>query len=88
MTRPHGHDDRMNQKQVSKSQFKAKALEFLRKVETSGESVVVTDRGQPAVEIRRYRSDKRSPLEKLRGSVVALKEPMEPVADDDWEALA
>ncbi|TVP60064.1 MAG: type II toxin-antitoxin system prevent-host-death family antitoxin [Halomonadaceae bacterium] len=77
----------MNHEQVSKSQFKAKALEFLRQVETSGESVVVTDRGQPVVEIRRYRTDKRTPLEKLKGTVVEFKQPLEPVADDDWEAL-
>lgn len=78
----------MEQKQVTKSQFKAKALEYFRKVETSGESVVITDRGQPTVEIRRYRNDQRSPLERLRGSVVEFREPTEPVGEDDWEALA
>lgn len=78
----------MEQKQVTKSQFKAKALEYFRKVETSGESVVITDRGQPTVEIRRYRHDQRSPLERLRGSVVEFREPIEPVGEDDWEALA
>lgn len=88
MTISHDHSGEMNQEHVSKSQFKARALEFLRQVETSGEPVVVTDRGQPAVEIRRYRSDQRSPLEKLRGSVVEFKDPMAPVAEDDWEVLA
>jgi len=78
----------MSQEHVTKSQFKAKALEYFRRVETSGESVVITDRGQPTVEVRRYRSDQRSPLEKLRGSVVEYKEPTEPVAEDDWQALS
>ena len=39
---------------VSKSQFKAPALEFFRQVETTGESLIVTDRGQPKLEIRPY----------------------------------
>lgn len=70
---------------ITKSQFKARALEYFRLVETSGESVVVTDRGQPTVEIRRFRSDQRTPLEVLKGSVVAFESPTEPVAEDDWE---
>lgn len=77
----------MRKELVTKSQFKARALEYLRQVEMSGESVVVTDRGRPAVELRRYRRDKRSPLERLRGSVLEFKKPIEPVAVDDWEAL-
>lgn len=71
---------------VSKSQFKAKALEFFRRVETSGEPVVVTDRGQPVLEVRRYAPPARDPLAVLRGSVLRYDRPTEPVAEDDWEA--
>ncbi len=78
----------MNQEQVTKSQFKAKALEYFRKIEASGEPVVITDRGEPTIVIRRYRSDSRTPLERLRGSVLEFKNPTEPVAEEDWEALA
>lgn len=77
----------MNQDLITKSQFKAKALEYFRQVEASGHPVVITDRGQPTVEIRRYRSDQRSALERLKGSVVEFKSPTEPVALDDWEVL-
>ena len=77
----------MNTEQVSKSLFKAKALDYLRRVESTGEVVVVTDNGRPAVEIRRYRSDLRSPLERLHGSVVSYHEPMESACEEDWEAL-
>ncbi len=77
----------MDNEQISKSEFKAKALEFLRQVEVSGKSVVITDRGRPTVEIRRYRGDNRKPLEILKGSVIGFKDPLEPVATDDWEAL-
>ena len=78
----------MIDEQVTKSQFKAKALEYLRKVEASGEVVVITDHGQPAVEVRRYRRDPRSPLDRLRGSVLEYKDLTAPVGEDDWEALA
>lgn len=77
----------MTQELITKSRFKARALEYFRQVETSGQSVVVTDRGQPTVEVRRYRGDHRSPLERLRGSVVEFKDPTEPVAVDDWAML-
>lgn len=78
----------MDQELVTKSQFKTKALEYFRKVEASGESVVITDHGQPTIEIRRYRHGQRPPLEQLRGSVVEFREPTTPVSEDDWEALA
>ncbi len=76
----------MSEERITKSQFKAKALEYFREVELSGNTVVVTDRGQPTLEIRRYRADRRSPLDTLRGSVVEFKHPLDPVAEDDWEA--
>jgi antitoxin (DNA-binding transcriptional repressor) of toxin-antitoxin stability system len=76
----------MKSNQVSKSEFKAKALEFFRQIEASGESVIVTDHGKPALEVRPYRSIDRDPLDVLRGSVVRYEDPTEPVADDDWEA--
>jgi len=78
----------MQQEPVSKSQFKAKALEYFRRVEASGEPVIVTDNGQPAIEVRRYRDDSRSPLERLQGSVVTFDDPTAPIADEDWVALA
>jgi len=75
----------MQDNQVSKSEFKAKALEFFRQVEASGESVVVTDHGKPALEVRPYRNADRNPLDVLRGSVVRYVDPTAPV-DVEWEA--
>jgi antitoxin (DNA-binding transcriptional repressor) of toxin-antitoxin stability system len=77
----------MEGNQVSKSQFKAKALEYFRQIEASGESVIVTDHGKPALEVRPYRASERNPLDVLRGSVVRYDNPTDPVAEDDWEAL-
>lgn len=74
--------------EVSKSQFKAKALEIFRRVEATGEPVLITDHGKPTIEVRRYRARARSPLDLLRGSVVDYLDPTEPVGERDWEGLA
>jgi hypothetical protein len=73
--------------QVSKSQFKAKALEYFRQVEKTGDSIIVTDHGEPTLEIRRYRAAKRNPLELLRGTVLRYDRPTDPVGEDDWDVL-
>ncbi|WP_206211848.1 hypothetical protein [Wenzhouxiangella sp. XN24] len=86
MTIPHDYGDTMREKRVSKSEFKAKALEYFRAVEASGDAVIVTDNGQPKIEIRRYRADERSPLERLRGSILEFEDPTRPVAADEWSA--
>ncbi|RKU04887.1 type II toxin-antitoxin system Phd/YefM family antitoxin [Burkholderia sp. Nafp2/4-1b] len=71
---------------VSKSEFKARALEYFRLVEASGESLIVTDHGKPALEIRPYRARETRPLDILRGSVMRYDNPLDPIAEDDWEA--
>jgi len=75
-----------SRRQVSKTEFKARALEFFRQVEATGEPVIVTDHGRPALEIRPYRSGKRDPMSVLRGSVVSFSDPLAPVGEDAWEA--
>ncbi|MFM8275725.1 MAG: type II toxin-antitoxin system Phd/YefM family antitoxin [Cyanobium sp.] len=78
-------------RQVSKSQFKAHALELFRQIEASGEPLVVTDHGRPTLEVRPYRpsqSPSDDPLEQLRGSLLRYDHPLDPVAEGDWEALA
>ncbi|WP_019919201.1 MULTISPECIES: type II toxin-antitoxin system Phd/YefM family antitoxin [Methyloversatilis] len=72
--------------EVSKSQFKARALEYFRDVERSGEPLIVTDRGEPRLEVRRFTQRERSPLDILRGSVLRYDRPTEPVGEDDWDA--
>jgi hypothetical protein len=72
---------------VSKSKFKAKALEYFRQIESSGDPIVITEHGKPKLEIRRIADDSRDPLEILRGSVLRYDDPFEPVGVEDWEAL-
>ena len=77
-------------RQVSKSRFKAQALELFRQVEASGDPLLVTDHGRPSVEVRPYRAaapTTADPLE-LRGSVLRFDDPFAPVGENDWDALA
>ncbi len=73
--------------EVSKSGFKPRVLEFLRRVEQTGEPVVITDRGRPVVVIRPYVEDPEVHLAPLRGSVLHFDAPTEPVDVDEWDAL-
>ena len=56
---------------ISKSKFKAKALEIMREVEKAGSPVIITDHGKPSLELRSYSEKEIDPLERLKGSVVA-----------------
>lgn len=69
---------------VSKSEFKARALEHLRLIEASGEGLIVTDHGKPTPEIRPYRSREAQPPDILRGSVMRYDNPLDPIAKEDW----
>lgn len=76
------------QTEVSKSKFKAHALEIFRHVETTGEQVIVTDHGAPAVVVRKYVGTAADVRTRLKGSVLRFDAPLDPVADDEWGALA
>ena len=71
---------------VSKSRFKAHALELFRRVEKSGKPIIITDRGTPVLKLVPYRDDPESALRLLRESVVKYTAPTKPVADGDWES--
>ena len=72
---------------VSKSHFKAHALEILRHVETTGEQVIVTDRGRPTLVVRRYAGEARDPRQVLKGSVLRYDDPFLPVDEEAWESV-
>jgi prevent-host-death family protein len=77
----------MQQIHVSKSTFKAKALEYLRQVEASGESLIITDHGRPAIEIKPYYGEQTSCLDELKGSVTQFLDPTSPVGETSWDAI-
>ncbi len=76
---------------VSKSQFKAKALEYLRTVERKKEPLTITHQGEPVVQVVPYKDAVRKRdeeiLKSLRGTLLRYDDPTEPVGLEDWEAL-
>jgi antitoxin (DNA-binding transcriptional repressor) of toxin-antitoxin stability system len=84
----YGHDTIvMNINQISKSRFKAHALELFRQVEASGHPIVITDRGIPVLKLSPYKEDPDAMLEEFRDTVVEYANPFESVGLEDWEAL-
>ena len=73
---------------ISKSKFKAHALEIFRQVESTGEPVIVTDHGSPRLIVRKFTGHKVNPQERLKGSVLHYHAPLDPVGAEDWDALA
>lgn len=71
---------------VSKSRFKAQALEFFRQVEQTGQPLVITDRGTPVLKLVPYSDDPRAALRALRDTVVKYEAPTRPVGAEDWES--
>lgn len=77
------------QQTVSKSQFKAQALEYLREVENNNQPLIITHAGKPVVKVIPYRqaSSDEEILKSLRGTVLKYEDPTEPVGLEDWEVL-
>jgi prevent-host-death family protein len=69
---------------VSKSALKAKMLEYFRRVEDTGEELIVTDNNEPVLRIIPIR--KRVPAALLfadvRGRVVYHEDPLAPTGDE------
>lgn len=72
---------------VSKSKFKPHALEYFRKVEETGEEIIITSHGQPVLKVVPYIENPMEALESLRNTVTKYQKPFEPVALKEWEAL-
>ena len=73
--------------QLSKTHFKAQALEVMRNVEESGEPVIITSHGKKSLILSQFSQSEQPPLEKLKGSVVSFEQPTQPVADDEWSLV-
>lgn len=72
---------------ISKSRFKARALEYFRQVEKSRQPLIITDRGKAVLKVVPFSEDPEEILRELRHSVVKYKNPTKPVGASDWEAL-
>ena len=75
-------------KTVVISEFKAKCIAFLREAQQTGESILVTRRGQPIARVepvREVRSER--PLGVFRGRMTVRGDIVQADASGDWEAL-
>ena len=72
---------------VSKSKFKPHALQYFRKVERTGNALIITDRGKPVLKIVPYCEKPDEALKILRNSVIRYDNPTDPVGLNDWECL-
>jgi prevent-host-death family protein len=69
---------------VSKSQLKAKMLEYFRQVEESGEELIITDNGKPVVKVVaiRTRTSSADLFADIRGRVVYREDILAPTTDE------
>ena len=75
---------------ISKSKFKPMALEYFRRVQETGEEIIITDHGKPVVKIVPFREERtmaESILSKLHGTLIRYDDPYAPIGLEDWEAL-
>lgn len=73
---------------VSKSEFKPRALEFLRDVESHKATITITHFGKPVARVVPYNDHVKDDLAVLRDSIISYEDPFEPAVDPkEWEVL-
>lgn len=80
----YSHGYSLLMEKVSKSVLKAKMLEYFRKVEESGEELIVTDNRRPVLKIVpiRTRVPAAEAFHDVRGKLVYLADLLEPESDE------
>ena len=72
---------------IKASEFKAKCLALMDEVARTGESVVVTKKGEPLVELVPHKTKaKRDAFGILKGELVITGDIMSPI-DIEWDAM-
>jgi antitoxin (DNA-binding transcriptional repressor) of toxin-antitoxin stability system len=72
---------------ISKSQFKPRALKYFRDIQESGQELIITDHAKPVLKISPIKDEPIDVLRELRNSVIRYEDPLEPVAQYDWEVI-
>ncbi len=74
---------------INASDFKARCLAILDRVQTTGERVLILKRGRPVAELAPpTRTGAEYPQMELEGTVTVVGDIVEPVVPaDDWESL-
>ena len=75
-------------KMIGAAEFKAHCLRIMEEAKRSGETVIITKRGKPFMELKPVAPDKPAPLFGcLKGSVTWLTgDPTAPALDPEWES--
>lgn len=72
---------------ISKSRFKPQVLKYFREIQENGQELIITDHGKPVLKISPFQDKPQTVLAELRHSVLRYDDPLEPVAQDDWDIL-
>jgi prevent-host-death family protein len=73
-------------KQITASAFKAKCLQLMDEVATTGEPIIITKNGHPVCQLVPYRPKPKTLYGALKGSVLITGDLIAPL-DVAWEAL-
>ena len=74
-------------KTIPKSEFKPKSFELFRYVESTGKPLIISDHGRPVLRISPVRDDEADGTSDFRNTVTSYDRPLDPAAENDWEAL-
>lgn len=70
--------------QLTKTSFKAQALEHFRRVQATKRPLVIMERGKPVLKIIPYSDDFENDLAPFRGLLLRYDNPTAPVGGEDW----
>ena len=72
---------------VPKSEFKPKAFELFRYVETTKQSLLISDHGKPVLKLSPVTDAEDPGTSAFRNTVKSYSRPLDPAAENEWEAL-
>ncbi len=72
---------------VTKTNFKAHALEHLRNVQATKRPLVILERGRPVLKVVPYTDDFEKELAKFKGLLIHYDNPLAPIEVENWELV-
>ena len=72
---------------LTKTTFKAHALEHLRNVQANKRPLIILDRGKPVLKVIPYAEDMDAELGKFRNLLIRYDDPTAPVGLADWQLV-
>jgi antitoxin (DNA-binding transcriptional repressor) of toxin-antitoxin stability system len=84
--RDYGHMVNLMNRSIKASECKAKFLSLIEDISSSGESVTVTKRGKPLVDMIPHRTNRKDAFGILKGRIKIKGDIISPV-DVEWDAM-